>query len=169
MITHYLENAVKNETTDIDYICMGLALEQACGAASMGEVPVGAVLVDEENRVLAAAGNDCIASCDPTGHAEMRVLRDAGRKKANYRLPYTTMYVTLEPCAMCASAMIQARIRRIVFGASDPKTGGLQSVYQIGTDGRLNHRFVIQGGVRSDECSQLLKDFFRLRRGGKKP
>ncbi|RUM38393.1 MAG: tRNA-specific adenosine deaminase [Desulfobulbus sp.] len=147
-----------------DYIFMGNALECAADAASMGEVPVGAVLVDAHGTIIASAGNDCISSVDPTGHAEILVLRASAKKHGNYRLPCTTMYVTLEPCAMCATAMIQARVKRIVFGARDPKAGGLQSVYQIGTDGLLNHRFLVTGGVREDECGQILKDFFKSRR-----
>jgi tRNA(adenine34) deaminase len=146
-----------------DYF-MGLALDSAIKAAAMHEVPVGAVLVDSGDDVLAVSGNNCIGAHDPTGHAEIHVLRAAAEKVANYRLPGTTMYVTLEPCAMCAVAMIQARVERIVFGATDPKAGGLQSKYRIGSDGRLNHSFVISGGVRALECSLLLKEFFRKRR-----
>jgi tRNA(adenine34) deaminase len=143
---------------------MGLALEYAVEAAAMDEVPVGAVLVGSGNDILAVSGNNCIGANDPTGHAEIHVLRAAAKKIANYRLPGTTMYVTLEPCAMCAVAMIQARVERIVFGATDSKTGGLQSMYRIGSDGRLNHSFVITGGVRAVECSLLLKEFFQKRR-----
>ena len=147
-----------------DNYFMGLALDYAVKAAAMDEVPVGAVLVGSGDDVLAASGNNCIAANDPTGHAEIHVLRAAAEKVANYRLPGTTMYVTLEPCAMCAVAMIQARVERIVFGATDPKAGGLQSMYRIGSDGRLNHSFVITGGVRAGECSLLLKEFFQKRR-----
>ncbi len=150
--------------TERDDYFMGLALEYAVEAAAMDEVPVGAVLVGSGNDILAASGNNCIGANDPTGHAEIHVLRAAAKKTANYRLPGTTMYVTLEPCAMCAVAMIQARVERIVFGATDSKTGGLQSMYRIGSDGRLNHSFVITGGVRAVECSLLLKEFFQKRR-----
>ncbi len=149
---------------DHDHHFMGLAIEYANNAAAMGEVPVGALLVNRENKILAGAGNNCIAANDPTGHAEILVLRAAAKKAANYRLPGTTMYVTLEPCAMCAAAMIQARMERIVFGATDHKAGGVQSIYQIGVDGRLNHRFEVTGGIRAEECSQLLKKFFKRRR-----
>ena len=152
--------------TERDYFFMGLALENAVEAAALDEVPVGAVLVDSEDVVLAASGNNCIAANDPTGHAEIHSLRAAAEKITNYRLVGTTMYVTLEPCGMCAVAMIQARVERIVFGATDPKAGGLQSIYRIGSDGRLNHSFIITGGVRADECSRLLKDFFQKRRRG---
>ncbi len=147
-----------------DNLFIGMALEYAYSAAAMEEVPVGAVLVDSNSNILAGAGNNCIAASDPTGHAEIHTLRMAAEKVGNYRLPGTTMYVTLEPCAMCATAMIQARIERIVFGASDPRAGALQSVYQIGNDGRLNHSFSITGGVREEECAKVLKEFFRRRR-----
>lgn len=153
---------MKMPTKDIQF--MEAAIRYAHAASAMGEVPVGAVLVTSDNEILAGAGNNCISCNDPTGHAEIHALRIAAKKIKNYRLPGTTMYVTLEPCAMCAAAMINARIQRIVFGAADPKAGALQSVYQIGSDGRLNHRFEIAGGVRARECSQILKDFFKKRR-----
>ena len=151
-------------TDEQDQALMGRALEYARKAADQDEVPVGALLVDSEGQVIAGAGNNCIGVHDPTGHAEIHVLRAAARLRANYRLPGTTLYVTLEPCAMCAAALVNARVARIVFGAEDPKAGALGSVYTIGTDGRLNHRFVVTGGVRAGECGQLLKDFFRKRR-----
>ncbi len=147
---------------------MGQALEYADRAAANGEVPVGAILVDQQQEILAAAGNNCIAAHDPTGHAEMHVLRAAAERMKNYRLPGTTMYVTLEPCPMCAAAMVQARIERVVFGAADPKGGGLLSRYTIGSDGLLNHAFVVCGGVRAEECSLILRDFFRKRRAAAK-
>ncbi len=143
---------------------MRFALAEARQAAVIGEVPVGAVLVDAEGEVLASAGNNCIEACDPLGHAEIRVLREAAKVAGNYRLPGTTIYVTLEPCAMCASAMVHARINRLVFGATDPKTGGIISQYQIGSDGKLNHTFQVQGGILADDCGQILKDFFQKRR-----
>ncbi|XCN74796.1 MAG: tRNA adenosine(34) deaminase TadA [Candidatus Electrothrix aestuarii] len=147
-----------------DFYCMGKALDFAAYAATQEEVPVGAVLVDRDYEIIAGAGNNCIRAHDPTGHAEIHTLRSAADKLGNYRLPETTMYVTLEPCPMCAAAMIQARVERIVFGAIDSKGGGLQSLYTIGSDGKLNHRFAITGGVRAEECATLLKDFFRRRR-----
>jgi tRNA(adenine34) deaminase len=147
-----------------DYICMGMALDQARAAGGQGEVPVGALLTDAGGRVIAAAGNNCIGLHDPTGHAEMHVLRAAATALGNYRLPGTTMYVTLEPCAMCAAAMVNARVTRVVFGAADPKAGGLVSVYGIGTDGRLNHGFDVTGGIRAEECRSLLREFFKKRR-----
>lgn len=143
---------------------MRLALEMAEESSGLHEVPVGAVLVDEEGNILASAGNSTVSSNDPTGHAEIRVLRLAAARLSNYRLPGTTMYVTLEPCAMCAAAMIHARIRRLVFGADDPKTGAVVSKYRIGIDGRLNHVFQVTGGVLAEECGHVLRDFFQKRR-----
>lgn len=147
-----------------DFYFMGKAVEFAVAAAAGDEVPVGAVLVDQDHTIVAGAGNNCIHAHDPTGHAEIHTLRAAAERLNNYRLPATTMYVTLEPCPMCAAAMIQARVERIVFGAADPKGGALQSLYRIGGDGKLNHSFAVTGGVRAEECAALLKDFFRQRR-----
>jgi tRNA(adenine34) deaminase len=147
-----------------DEVFMGTALAYAAQAAALHEVPVGAVLVSAEGRMLAGAGNCCVAACDPVGHAEIRVLRAAAEKVSNYRLPGTALYVTLEPCPMCAAALVMARVARVVFGAADPKTGALQSVYRIGSDGGLNHRFTVTGGIRAEECSSLLKTFFQQRR-----
>ncbi len=149
---------------DRDMRMMAQALVQARLAAEAGEVPVGALLVDRDGVVLAASGNNCVAASDPTGHAEVRVLRAAAARVGNYRLPGTTLYVTLEPCAMCAAAMVIARIDRLVYGATDPRAGGVGSVYAIGIDGRLNHRFRVTGGVLAEPCGELLRDFFRSRR-----
>lgn len=149
-----------------DSVYMEVALAQAHAAAARGEVPVGAVLVDDLGNILAQDGNRVIEQCDPAGHAEMVVLRSAALRQANYRLPGTTLYVTLEPCAMCAGAMIHARIARLVYGAADPKSGAIHSLMQLGDDRRLNHRFVADGGVLAEECGQLLRDFFRQRRDG---
>ncbi len=157
-----INKMVTHPTSDEHF--MEVAIRYANAAAAMGEVPVGAVLVTGDNDILAGAGNNCINSNDPTGHAEIHVLRLAAEKTKNYRLPGTTIFVTLEPCAMCAAAMINARIQRVVFGAADPKAGALQSVYKIGSDGRLNHRFEVTGGVYAGECSRILKDFFKKRR-----
>lgn len=143
---------------------MKIALARAGESAGKGEVPVGAVLVDARGKVLASAGNETVSAHDPAGHAEIRALRMASEVMENYRLPGTTMYVTLEPCAMCAAAMVHARIERLVFGATDPKTGAVVSKYNIGVDGRLNHSFSVTGGVLEDECGQMLRDFFRDRR-----
>lgn len=143
---------------------MQIALTRADESGARGEVPVGAVLVDELGNIIASAGNIIVCSNDPVGHAEILTLRKAAEQIGNYRLPDTTMYVTLEPCAMCAAAMVHARIKRLVFGATDPKTGAVLSKYGIGSDGLLNHSFSVTGGVMEKECGQLLRDFFQKRR-----
>jgi len=143
---------------------MRLALEEARAAACRDEVPVGAVLVGDAGEMLARAGNSVIALSDPSAHAEMLVLREAARRRRNYRLPGTTLYVTLEPCPMCAAALVQARVERLVFGATDPKTGAVVSRYRIGCDGLLNHRLAVSNGVLAEECAALLREFFRARR-----
>lgn len=142
---------------------MLLALEQARESALAGEVPVGAVLIHQE-RLVAAAGNQPIGSLDPTAHAEILAIREAARRLGNYRLPGTTLYVTLEPCIMCMGAIIQARIERLVFGARDPKAGAVESCYRIGTDALLNHTLAIEGGILADECGNILKEFFQGKR-----
>lgn len=143
---------------------MQRALAMAHMARVRGEVPVGAVLVDSNNRILAEAGNDCIGGHDPCGHAEMIVIRAAAAQERNYRLPGCRLYVTLEPCIMCAGACIQARLASVVYGAPDPKAGALHSRYRIGADGQLNHSLVVQGGLLAEECSALLINFFKERR-----
>ena len=142
---------------------MNLALEQARRGANHGEVPVGAVLV-EDGRVIGAAFNQPILGCDPTAHAEILALREAARQKQNYRLAGTTLYVTLEPCIMCMGAMLHARVRRLVFGARDPKTGAARSLYQLGGDERLNHSIEITDNILSEACAGLLRQFFQARR-----
>jgi tRNA(adenine34) deaminase len=143
---------------------MARALELARRAAAAGEVPVGAVVVAADGLVLAEAGNTCVGDSDPSGHAEMVAVRLAGRRLGNYRLPGTTLYVTLEPCAMCAALLVHARIDRLVFGAFDPKAGAVVSRYRIGSDGLLNHSFTVTGGVLAEECGRLLREFFQNRR-----
>lgn len=147
-----------------DETYMKIAIAKATESAASNEVPVGAVIVDADGNVLAAAGNEIICNNDPVGHAEIIVLRMAADIKKNYRLPGTTMYVTLEPCAMCAAAMVHARISRLVFGAWDPKTGGVVSKYEIGQDDLLNHTFTVTAGVLEEECRQVLREFFQKRR-----
>jgi len=147
---------------DRDY--MELALECARRARERGEVPVGAVLVDAEGTVLAEAGNAPIASHDPTAHAELRVLRRAAARLRNYRLPGTTLYVTLEPCPMCAGALVHARVARVVFGTTDPRAGACGTVFDLAHSDALNHRFEVVGGVGADESAALLKEFFAARR-----
>ncbi|MFY9754166.1 MAG: tRNA adenosine(34) deaminase TadA [Candidatus Acidiferrales bacterium] len=149
--------------SQLDQRWMRAALEEARAAAERGEVPVGAIVVIEE-RLLARAGNRTIADCDPTGHAEMVALREAARKMGNYRLAAATLYVTIEPCAMCAGAMIQARIARVVYGADDPKGGAARSCFGVLDHPQLNHAVDVTPGVLAEESAGLLKDFFAARR-----
>ena len=146
---------------------MRLALDQAHNAWLVGEVPVGAVLVRDTPggvQVVATGYNRPITGHDPTAHAEIVALRHAATLLGNYRLPECSLYVTLEPCAMCAMAMLHARLKRVVFGAPDPKTGAAGSVVDLFADPRLNHHTQLQGGVLADECGQVLRDFFAERR-----
>lgn len=147
---------------DVDF--MRLALEQADRARGAGEVPVGAVLVSGD-RVIAAGANHPIGSNDPTAHAEIEALRSGGGALGSYRLTDTTLYVTLEPCPMCAMAIVHARVRRLVFGAWDPRAGAAGSVIDIFTLPGLNHRVDVFGGVLMEDCGGLLREFFAARRG----
>lgn len=147
---------------------MGLAMDQARLGWAAGEVPVGAVLV-RAGRVVAAGYNQPVSAHDPTAHAEICALRGAGRSLANYRLPECDLYVTLEPCPMCAGAILHARLRRVVYGASDPKGGAAGSVVDLFAQPRLNHHTAITGGVRAGECGALLSSFFAERRAGRGP
>ncbi|KAF0103799.1 MAG: cytosine/adenosine deaminase [bacterium] len=149
---------------DDDLRHMRAALAQALCARELGEVPVGAVVVSE-GEIVGAGFNQPISAQDPTAHAEIMALRDAGRRLGNYRLPGATLYVTLEPCAMCCGAMLHARVARVVFGARDPKTGAAGSVIDLFAEARLNHHASISGGVLAEECGALLSDFFAARRG----
>lgn len=142
---------------------MRLALAQAAEARAAGEVPVGAVIV-KDGEVIARGFNQPIGCDDPTHHAEIAALRAAAAALGNYRLPGCTLYVTLEPCVMCAGAMMHARIARVVYGASDPKTGACGSVLNLFENTQLNHHTVVQGGVLAEECGTLLSDFFAARR-----
>jgi tRNA(adenine34) deaminase len=143
---------------------MRLALELAQRAASGGEVPVGAVLV-KDGEPVGQGWNRPIADRDPSAHAEIIALRDAGRRLGNYRLPGTTLYVSLEPCVMCAGAVVHARVARVVYGAADPKGGACGSVFDVlPSDFRLNHRVECAGGVMAESCGDLLRAFFRERR-----
>lgn len=150
-------------SADSDMHYMSMAIEQAGIAKKSGEVPVGAVLVLRDGSVH-AAHNAPISLNDATAHAEMRAIRAASEASGNYRLAGSTLYVTLEPCTMCAGAIVHARIGRVVYGATDPKTGAVESLYSILSDERLNHRPKISGGLMADQCGTLLKDFFRHRR-----
>ena len=147
---------------------MGLALAQAREAAAAGEVPVGAVVV-KDGQLIATGRNAPIAGHDPTAHAEVMALREAARVLGNYRLDGCTLYVTLEPCAMCSGAMLHARLSRVVFGAPDARTGVAGSVLDLFANAQLNHQTQITGGVRSEESAQLLKDFFKPRRVNNSP
>ena len=151
--------------TDIDF--MQLALAQATEAAQAGEVPVGAVIV-QAGKVIATGRNSPIAGHDPTAHAEIIAVCAAAKLLNNYRLPDCSLYVTLEPCAMCSGAMLHARLKRVVFGASDAKTGAAGSVVNLFDQLQLNHQTVLQGGVLADESAALLKSFFSLRRDAKR-
>jgi len=146
-----------------DLTCMRAALAHAVAAGERGEVPVGAVLV-RGGEIIAAGGNSPIASHDPTAHAEIEALRAGGRALGSYRLTDTTLYVTLEPCVMCAAAIVHARVRRLVFGAFDPRAGAAGSITDVFALRELNHRVDVFGGVLMEECAQLLQQFFAARR-----
>ena len=148
---------------ELDQQFMRQALEQAQLAALAGEVPVGAVLV-RDGKVISKAFNQPISLHDPSAHAEMLALRAAAKAEENYRLPGSTLYVTLEPCTMCAGAMLHARIDRVVYGAPDPKTGAAGSVLDVFSSKQINHQTTIEGGVMGEECGQLLRSFFKERR-----
>ena len=150
-----------------DELFMQQALSQAHNAWALGEVPVGAVVV-KDGQVIATGFNQPIGTHDPTAHAEIMALRAAAEILGNYRLPGCELYVTLEPCAMCSGAMMHARLARIVFGASDPKTGVCGSVLNLFEQDRLNHHTEVVGGVLADQCGALLKDFFAARRQAQK-
>lgn len=147
-----------------DLFFMGLALEEARKAYERAEVPVGAVLVSAAREILARAHNMPVCLNDPTAHAEILAIRAAAAGVGNYRLPGSSLYVTLEPCAMCVGAMLQARVRRLVFGARDPRTGAAGSVVDLTRVASFNHSIEITGDVRSEECAEILRGFFRERR-----
>jgi len=148
---------------DSDSAFMQEALKEARAAAAAGEIPIGAVLV-QEGKIIARSGNRTIRDCDPTAHAEMIVLREGARVLGNYRLAGTTLYVTIEPCSMCAGAMIQARVPRLVYGADDPKGGAVRTCFQILSDERLNHQVEVTYGVLAEECAAVIQGFFAERR-----
>jgi tRNA(adenine34) deaminase len=152
-----------SEAESLDLFWMQRALELARQAEAEGEVPVGAVLVKDE-QILGESWNAPIGEHDPTAHAEIRALRNAATRLGNYRLLDTTLYVTLEPCVMCAGAIIHARVKRVVYGAADPKTGAAGSVFDILNSELHNHCVEITSGVLESECSALLKEFFQARR-----
>jgi len=147
---------------DVDW--MRLALAQAAQAQQLGEVPVGAVLIDAQGELLSTGFNRTIIDHDPTAHAEIVALRSGAQKVQNYRLPGASLYVTLEPCAMCLGAMMHARLARVIFGAPDPKTGVCGSVINLALEKQLNHHTQVEGGVLAQECGDTLRQFFKERR-----
>jgi tRNA(adenine34) deaminase len=147
---------------------MGKALDAALAASDTGEVPIGACIVDEAGNLLAVAGNRTITDNDPTAHGEILVLRAAAAKIGNYRLTGATVYTTIEPCAMCAGALINARVRRLVFGAADERFGAVETHFRICDGDVLNHRIEVEKGVMAEESRQLMQDFFRKRRAEQK-
>ncbi len=160
-----MQNMLDSLTTHEDF--MLLAIEQAHKAASMDEVPIGAVIVCD-GKVVAVAHNERESSKDPTAHAEIVALRRAGEFLGRWNLSGCTMYVTLEPCPMCAGALVAARVDTLVYGTADPKAGAVHTLYTITTDERLNHRLKVVSGVLENECSNVLKEFFRSLREKKK-
>jgi len=151
---------------DSDTRYMEMALAEAREALAQGEVPVGAVVL-LDGRVVGRGHNQPIGICDPTAHAEVQALRQAAHRLGSYRLPGSTLYVTLEPCILCAGALIQARVQRLVFGASDPKAGAVVSLYRVLEDSRLNHRVEVSSGILARDSEALLKDFFSGKRHSK--
>jgi len=149
---------------DLDEQWMSQAIAAAREAEALGEIPVGACVVSD-NRLLAVAGNRTRTDGDPTAHAEMIALRTAARELGNYRLTEAVVYSTIEPCAMCAGALIQARVRRLVYGAADERAGAVESRFRICDSDFLNHRIELSTGVLEEECRKLMQDFFRTRRG----
>jgi tRNA(adenine34) deaminase len=147
--------------TDIQF--MQEALAEARSAAEAGEVPIGAVLV-HDGRILARSGNRTIRDRDPTAHAEIVSLREAAHKLGNYRLADTTLYVTIEPCSMCAGAIVQARVPRLVYGADDPRGGAVRSCFEILSHPRLNHQVEVTSGILAPDCAAILRSFFAERR-----
>jgi len=146
-----------------DEYWMRQALQLACEAEAAGEVPVGALLVDGD-KIIAVGRNSMLEISDPTAHAEIQALRTAGQVKGNYRLPETTLYVTMEPCPMCAGALVNARVSRLVFGVPDPRVGSAGTVFDIVRAPQVNHRLAVTGGVLESECRAVLQAFFHARR-----
>ncbi len=148
----------------IDTIWMRAAIDSALLAGKLDEVPIGACLIDESGELIASAFNRTITDCDPTAHAEILVLRQAAAAKGNYRLTGTTLYTTIEPCVMCAGALVNARVKRLVYGAADERFGAVETLFRLCDNESLNHRVEITSGVLADECRELMQGFFRERR-----
>jgi len=161
--TEVLQGAAPSFSQE-DADAMRLALKQAEEAKALGEVPVGAVVLDETGKIIGTGFNRTITGHDPTGHAEIVALRQAAQALGNYRLPQASLYVTLEPCAMCVGAILHARLDRVVYGAADPKTGACHSVLNVPAIAQLNHQTRFESGLLAQECGDLLRDFFRDRR-----
>lgn len=151
--------------SEFDDKWMQVALDAAREAAALGEVPIGSCLVDENGQLIASASNRTITGNDPTGHAEILVLRQAAAARENYRLTGATLYTTIEPCVMCAGALVNARIKRLVFGAHDERYGAVETLFRLCDSELLNHRIQIESGVRAEECRALMQGFFQARRG----
>lgn len=158
------ESPNTSATPDADEERMREAVARAREAAGRGEVPVGAVVVGEDGTLLSSAGNRTRTDCDPTAHAEIVALREAAHRAGNYRLTGATVYSTIEPCAMCAGALVQARVRRLVYGARDERAGAVESVFRVCDSSSLNHRMELTAGVLEQECRTLMREFFRARR-----
>ena len=150
-------------TMNADASFMQLALDEARAAAAAGEVPIGALIVLGD-KILARSGNRTIRDCDPTAHAEILVIREAAHLLQNYRMPGTTLYATIEPCSMCAGAMIQARIPRLIYGADDSKGGAVRSCFEVLSNTSLNHQVEVTSGVLAEDCASILQSFFAARR-----
>jgi tRNA(adenine34) deaminase len=155
---------MSDEQLKTDEYWMRTALTAAVGARELNEVPIGACLIDNQGNLLAVAGNRTRIDCDPTAHAEVIVLREAARKIGNYRLTETVLYTTIEPCAMCAGALVTARVKRLVFGAADERFGAVETLFRICDSSSLNHRMEITSGVLREECQKLMQEFFRPKR-----
>lgn len=149
---------------ETDKTLMNIALDAAFEAKKLDEVPIGACIVDESGELISKGFNQTITQNDPTAHAEILVLRDAAKKLGNYRLTGTTLYTTIEPCVMCAGALVNARIKRLVFGATEERFGAVRSLFQLCDNSSLNHRIEIKSGVLADKCQKLMKDFFQAKR-----
>ena len=149
---------------EVDEFWMNRAIEAAIEAEKLGEVPIGACLIDEHGALLAVAGNRTITLSDPTAHAEILVLRESAARIGNYRLLNSTLYTTIEPCAMCAGALVNARVKRLVYGANDERFGAVETHFRICDSPSLNHQIEIEAGVLAEECRNLMQSFFRQRR-----
>jgi tRNA(adenine34) deaminase len=158
--------AIRKMFSELDNKWMELALDTARQALEYNEVPVGAVIVDADGKLLAAASNRPITDSDPTAHAEVLAIREAAKKIGNDRVTGCTLYATIEPCAMCAGALVNARIKRLVYGTRDERFGAVDTHFHVCTSPDLNHRIEVTAGVMADECRQLIQAFFKTKRAG---